>query len=47
MKNLAKYKSIVLERGLADSQEYAELLVDKLYQLAFTAVQNYLNERGN
>lgn len=45
MKHLAKYTSIVLERGLADSQECAELLVDTLYQLAFTVVQDYLLKR--
>ncbi len=40
-----KYTSIVLKRGLADSQEYAELLVDTLYQLAFVVVENYLSKR--
>ena len=45
MKNLSKYKNIVLKKGLADSQENAELLVDTLYQLAYIVVENYLSER--
>ena len=40
-----KYTKLILKRGLTDSQEYAELLVDTLYQLAFTVVQNYLLTR--
>ena len=47
MINTEKYTKIVLKRGLADSQESAELLVDTLYQLAFTVVQDYLSKRRN
>ena len=41
-----KYTNTILKRGLADSQEYAELLVDTLYQLAYAVVENYLIKRS-
>ena len=40
-----KYISLVLNKGLANNQETANLLVDTLYQLAHTVVQNYLNRK--
>ena len=42
-----KYTSMILQKGLASSTEQAELLVDTLYQLAFTVVQDYLTKRRN
>lgn len=40
-----KYNNLVLERNLAATTENAKLLVDILYQFAFTLVQSYLKKQ--
>lgn len=47
MKNLEKYKKILQKAELVISENEAELIIDSIYQLAFTTVSKYINERSS